>query len=174
MTKEKIKTIKKFCEDTGSILETDNNGQYIIYTNVYRSEHPSENEEEINESNYTNEEKIIIKLLENYKPFDLHDGLTNSYSALYSSNELYKKFGKISYTVYGKLEEWQDNEVIFIFNFEDYDVFVKVDAIYNSLSDYNFFKDPHENREIFTECNPYIIVRPEYIENIEWTEIESN
>lgn len=156
-----------------AILETDEQGQYVIYTNVYESESCSENKEEIDDLDYTNEEKIIIRLLENYKPFDLYEGLTNSHSSLYSSNELYKKFGKISYSIYGELKEWQDNKVIFIFNFEDYDVFVKVDAIYNSLSDYNFFKEPY-NDENYRECNVYVIVRPEYVENIEWAEIESN
>lgn len=188
MTKsEKLQKIKKFCKDINADLQTDNQGQWIIYTNVYDSENENDSEEDMagfgisknkknsHEDNEENELKVL-KLLEDITPYDLKDGLDNSNSSTYSLKEIYRKFGTVTYTVYGELQEWQDNEVMFIFNFEDYNVFIKVNATYNSLSDYSFFKyngrfDDQERED--RECNPYIVVRPEHVEKIEWKEIES-
>lgn len=187
MTKsEKLQKIKKFCKDINADLQTDNQGQWIIYTNVYDSENENDSEEDMagfglsknkkdgHEDNEENESKVL-KLLEDITPYDLKDGLDNSHSAIFSLKEIYQKFGIVTYTVYGELQEWQENEVIFIFNFEDYDVFIKVNATYNSLSDYNFFKyngrfDDQERED--REYNPYIVVRPEHVEKIEWKKIE--
>lgn len=160
----KFEKIKEFCKNINGILEYDNHGQLIIYTDYYKKD-DSEISKEYNPpiANI----KLILNLLENYTPYELKD--------LYDCNSLPKIFGKVLLDIEGNRTEYRDNETTFIYNFKDYNVYIRIDAIYGSLYDYNFHLKPHDffNDDLkFFEYNPYIPVTPKSHTKIDWEETE--